>query len=847
MIKTTLHIFILLLTFTSLHANTAEQRISLNGNWDFRADYYNQGEASRWFNSNLKTENWDKMPVPGNWDLRNEYNQHMGKAWYRRTFDTPLNSEGKVVRLFFEAVGIDYKVWLNNELISDITGGYFPEYTDISAKLQKDGKNTLTVCVDNTFRSGAYWSWGGIRRPVELIINNPVYIESARITAIPDLEKNTANVAANVNIQNSTSDNQKCILEYELHYSGKTLRKGKQTITLTGSKYQQFDFSLQVKKNELKLWHFDFPHLYHLTVRLTADNQPAHEIKERFGIRKIEVRDQKFLLNGEEIRAMGLNWVADDRLTGNTLPPEVFKRDIDNMKMLGANLSRLSHVPLPKDVYDYLDEKGMLVIAEIPLWGITNLADPNHPLPFTWLKKMVNSAYNHPSIIGWCVGNEIGFVHQNPRVSEYVEKSVKFVKDSLDNSRLAVMVSHSASVQSTDPSRFGDFVPQNSYSRWGWDLDRIRRFQPDKPIFMAEYGQNLIGENLKTSSDFAMMLNEIRSRDYVFGASLWTYNDYRSFHRSRNPKWETKVSQNRDWGVVDAYGNKKRAFEQIRKEHAPFESMKVNPAEKTFRVVLTPRKKTDLPAFRLRAYRLLCEELNAANEWVKQTEITLPDIYPGDPSIERFIPLKKNAVAFRISVISPVGYAQMDTVIHYQAPKKPIIRGIYNNGEKIRVMFDHVAGATSYKLIYGEGSIETSTNETTDFYIDTEKLSQQSTIGKNFFVKLVAINAIGETASEVTNQTILSSGVFPPVVKAYRSYMGGLSIGYSSDPNEYLYKIQYSTSPDFSTDTHIIQTSAKGACLVPNLQSGVWYYFRMCSVHQYEQQSEWGVTYSVVI
>lgn len=833
------HLVCYLFSFILLNINATEQRISLIGNWDFRADYYNQGEASRWFNSNLKTENWDKMPVPGNWDLRNEYNQHMGKAWYRRTFETPLNSEGKVVRLLFEAVGIDYKVWLNNELISDITGGYFPEYTDISAKLQKDGENALTVCVDNTFKSGAYWSWGGIRRPVELIINNPVYIESARITAIPDLEKNTANVSAKVGIHNSTRLDQKCMLEYELQYSGKTIRKGKQTVTLTGSKHQQFDFSLQVKKNELKLWHFDFPHLYHLTIRLTADNQPAHEIKERFGIRKIEIRDQKLVLNGEEIRAMGLNWVADDRLTGNTLPPDVFKRDIDNMKMLGVNLSRLSHVPLPKDVYDYLDEKGMLIIAEIPIWGFTSLTNPTHPLPLIWLKNLVNSAYNHPSIIGWCIGNEIGW---NPYVNKYAENTIRFVKDSLDSNRLVIVASHSASKRPDDPSGFGDFIAQNSYSNWSWDIGQIRKFQPDKPIFMTEYGQYLLGEELNTTSNFSDIINEFRNRDYVFGASLWTYNDYRSFHQSIR---QTKNSQNRDWGVVDAYGNKKMAFDQIRKEHAPFESMKVESTKTAYRVILTPRKKLDLPAFRLRSYRLLYEELNADNAWVKQTEITLPDINPDDTPIERLIPLKNNAYAHRISVINPVGYAQMDTIIYYHVPEKPIIRGVYYDGRVIRVMFEPSARATTYKLLYGEGDNLITSSETPDHYIDTKSHSDKSAFGKS--IKLIASNAFGESTSEITTKNITKSSVLPPVVKAYRSYMGGISIGYSSIPAEYLYKIQYSTSPDFSTDTHIIQTSAKGACLVPNLQSGVRYYFRMCSVHQYEQQSEWGVSYSVVI
>jgi beta-galactosidase len=189
----------------------------------------------------------------------------------------------------------------------------------------------------------------------------------------------------------------------------------------------------------------------------------------------------------------------------------------------------------------------------------------------------------------------------------------------------------------------------------------------------------------------------------------------------------------------------------------------------------------------------------------------------------------------------------MDTVIFYKSPDKPQIKFIENNGEKIRVQFDPIITATSYKLVYGETELNITTSETIDNWIETDKLSKESTIGKTYSVKLVAVNSFGETASEVSTQKILKNWVFPPVVKGFKPFMGGLSIGYASDPNEYLYKVQYSTSPDFTSNTHIIQTPTKGACFVPNLKAGVKYYFRMCTVHQYEVQSDWGMTYSVVI
>ncbi len=711
-----------------------ETRISLNGMWNFKADYYNKGDGKAWFARSFNDSGWDKLPVPGNWDLRNEYADFSGKGWYRTTFETPSDIADKEVRLNFEAVGIDYKVWFNGEQIAKVKGGYFSNYLDITHKLKSGFNNSLVVCVDNTFRSGAYWSWGGIRRPVTLFINNTVFVESVQITAIPDLGKGTATISLNTSIFNGNTAKENVSLEYELSFAGKVVKTGNTTISLLGIETQKVNLEFTMAKKEVKLWHFDFPNLYSIKIKLKQGNAVAHEINERFGIRKAEIVNGKFLLNGESVRAMGLNWVADDRLTGNTLPEELYKRDIDNMKSLGVNIARISHLPLPKEVYDYLDEKGIMVIAEIPLWGTTNLTDPEIPVARSWINQLVNNHFNHPSIIGWCVGNEIGDKHRNTKVMEYAEKAIKYVKDSLDHSRLVVLVSHSANNQKEDPSQFGDFVPYNTYGSWGKNVDKVHEYQSGKMIFISELGVNLIGEDLNTSTgNFAKMFNELRGREYLFGASLWTYNDYRSNYRSSDLTWDSKVSQNRDWGVIDGYGNKKRAYEIVRKEFAPLKSMKVNKTKTGIEVALQPREKLDLPAYTLREYRLVCEEYGQDYKSSRKLEITLPAINPGDMQFTKSFDTKSTETAVsarKISVISPTNYMLMDTTIYYAAPERPIIKAIFNNGTRMRVVFDHVNSATEYRLLYGEKDSNLQSVSTIDKYIEVDKLTDGANFGK---------------------------------------------------------------------------------------------------------------------
>jgi hypothetical protein len=178
-------------------------------------------------------------------------------------------------------------------------------------------------------------------------------------------------------------------------------------------------------------------------------------------------------------------------------------------------------------------------------------------------------------------------------------------------------------------------------------------------------------------------------------------------------------------------------------------------------------------------------------------------------------------------------------------PQKPIIKAVFNNGNKIRVVFDHVNFASEYKLIYGESELNMSTVNTIDHYLETDKLPGENNIGKVYQVQLVAINSFGEAKSGIHKEAINGHGKLPPVIKGVTAFQNGISMGYSSEKGEYRYQVQYTTSPDFSSDTHIIQVKNKGACYIPDLKPGLTYYVRMCVFEQYEIQSEWSESYKV--
>src|SRR5690606_10567014 len=124
--------------------------ISLNGVWKFKTDLYNAGEPEGWYKPEYSVLGWDTMKVPGNWDVRNEYTDYAGKAWYLISLKANPQWKEKNSRLIFESVYNDAIIWLNGERIGENHLGFFSFFYDINPHLRYGKENILVVMVDNT-------------------------------------------------------------------------------------------------------------------------------------------------------------------------------------------------------------------------------------------------------------------------------------------------------------------------------------------------------------------------------------------------------------------------------------------------------------------------------------------------------------------------------------------------------------------------------------------------------------------------------------------------------------------------------------------------------------------------
>ena len=816
-------------------------KLSLDGNWSFKIDPEYQGESLGFEKQNFDASNWDKMEVPGNWNLHNLYSEYSGDAWYTRTFKVDENQKDKLFRLVFESVFNDCKVWVNGKFIGENHLGFMPFQFDISKYILNNQENRITVLVNNMFKKGAMWSWGGIRRPVHIEVTAPTRIDYQHITATPDLKKGTANVEIKIAATNTSAVEKAISYTLFLKKNGKIIAQKTEKATLPANTLEfTTSTSFALPKSNVTLWHYDFPVLYESSVVLNDGGQAVQTISNKFGIRKIEVVGNQVLLNGESIRAVGFNVLAEDRITGTTLPIERIKAEVDMMKSCGVVMTRLAHVTLPEAYLDYLDEKGILIFSEVGLWGKDRWVDPDHPMPKEWLQRIIKKEYNHPSIIGWSVGNEIGSPKINPKTHEYIKGAIEMAKK-LDPNRLAVYASNTAQSQADDAGVYGDLLLLNLYGGFS-GVDKAYNFHK-MPIFVSEFGQTLNSDDPNLGIvNIKKMMDDMRNKEYVLGLSLWTLNDYRSKYNSEPPSaasWTTPPSQNRTWGVVTTMGKLKRSFATTQKEYAPVKGIALSDINKetgTAKLTIIPRAKLDIPANILRGFKVQWSILDANFSATKSGEKVLKTIYPGDSEFSFEIKNKlSKSKGIKIEFVDPQGYVVLDETYHFTVPDQPKIKHTNIANDGVRFIFDRVAGADEYAVQYQlKDSVYTSKKTINNFVeIEDKKVKQDI----NWTYKLIAYNKAG--ASIASDAVVLAKNELdlPPIIWDAVRNKTNIFIGFEVLPKDDMYEIEYGFKPlDY---TKKLAFKNQGVVRLSNIPVESPVYFRMRIRKQTGFTSEW--------
>ena len=481
-------------------------KLSLDGLWDFTfADGQNM-----------------KLPVPGCFDTVPSLRFCKGKGTYTRTVVC-----GNMVELSCDGLGLRAEIFWDGKLIYQELTAYTPFKVRFDAG--NSGEHELKVVCDNTiedtpqseFRSFYdFYGFGGIYRSITLRELPETYFDYVKI--IPDIDRGSIDLEVSCG-----GDEQEITVIIDGVVCGKLPGSGRK--------------SFRVPQPEL--WSPETPHLHKLQL---ICNQDRYEC--RFGLRKIESRDGKILLNGQPLKLVGVNRhdVLPD--TGSTVSKEQLFRDLQMIKQAGFNLIRGSHYPQSQMMLDIADELGILVWDEILAWGnpLDSLTDAEfQKRQSNALSRMIKSSVNHPSIVIWGFLNEAAT--NEPEARECVEKLYQLAKE-LDDSRLVTFASmHGEKDLCLD---LVDVISFNTYPGWYFgnsmffesqevsnQFDLLHSFVAgkkslaDKPVLISEIGAaSLIGDHSgrRWSEEYQAQLVEcvvknVLKDEKFAGICLWQF------------------------------------------------------------------------------------------------------------------------------------------------------------------------------------------------------------------------------------------------------------------------------------------------------------------------------------
>lgn len=423
---------------SALRREPSSRVISLDGNWKFNWVATIGERPKDFYRSGFQTSTWATIKVPANWQTEG-YDRYIFTdveypikpdppfvpkdfnpvGSYVKDVNLPANWTGKQVFLHFGAVNSFFYCWVNGHYLGFSKDSKTPAEFDVSPFLRK-GLNRIAVQVfrfsDGTYLEGQdMWKLSGIERSVLLIQRSPDYIRDFFIRASLDSQYRNGVLDLELAMAGSLGHGN---TRLKLKIIDET-RNGNTIFEQTLPVYQHDSITCHAVLRGIRPWTAETPNLYTAVLEVLAANGKTSEIiTQRFGFRKIEIRNGLFLVNGRAIKLKGVNRHEHDPLTGKVITVESMLRDIRLMKAYNINAVRNSHYPNRREWYELCNEYGLYLIDEaniecdgMAFHPLQTLSD--HP---DWAaayldrtRRMVEWDKNFTSIITWSLGNESRF------------------------------------------------------------------------------------------------------------------------------------------------------------------------------------------------------------------------------------------------------------------------------------------------------------------------------------------------------------------------------------------------------------------------------------------------------
>lgn len=373
---------------------------------------------------------WENIDIPHDYLIENSKNLYeTSTGWYRKTFviKTVPNT---LYSVRFEGVYMDSAVFVNGKKAGEWKYGYSTFEFDITEFL-KSGENVITVRVNYQSPNSRWYSGAGIYRnvwlkemPTSHLLPDGVYISTDEniITVTSEMchPKNESGAfRVRQTVRNADGE---IIAENTAFTTALDVSVVPDVLRDEGSSYAAAVQKITV--NEPEKWDIEHPYLYTLTTELIKDGTVIETEENRFGFRKILFTpDKGFFLNGKHLKIHGSCEHHDLGAIGAAQNKSALCRRLVLLKEMGVNAIRTSHNMPSVELMEAADEMGFLILSEgFDMWERPKTEYDYARFFKEWVRKDVASWVrrdrNHPSLIGWSIGNEIYDVHADERGQE---------------------------------------------------------------------------------------------------------------------------------------------------------------------------------------------------------------------------------------------------------------------------------------------------------------------------------------------------------------------------------------------------------------------------------------------
>lgn len=402
--------------------------------------------------------NWEKVNLPHDWAIKGPFYSEadaivgggmgrlpvQGVAWYRKKFKVASADKGRKIFLDIDGAMSYAMVWLNGHLVGGWPYGYNSFRLDLTPYVKYGTANQLAIRLDNPANSSRWYPGAGLYRNIWIEKTDPVHIAHWGIfVKTRNITTDAAAVDISVQVENETNAAKNIELSTELFLLDSLFRKGrkiialpKQLITIGANRKNAAASSIILDDPEL--WGpppLQRPSMYLAITTLRENGKLLDQYETRFGIRDIKFdADKGLLVNGQSIRIQGVNQHHDLGALGASFNRRAAERQLELLRELGCNAIRLAHNPPAPELLDLTDRMGFLVINEVhDCWEKGKTPLDFHLIFPDWYeadtRSFVRRDKNHPSIIAWSFGNEVGEQYTDEAGAEWARKLHAIVVD----------------------------------------------------------------------------------------------------------------------------------------------------------------------------------------------------------------------------------------------------------------------------------------------------------------------------------------------------------------------------------------------------------------------------------